>query len=397
MQVMFLEVTLVFSLFIASSQGNNEDESLKRHWMKDPNWKEFDWKKEWSDYKHCKVEKVCPDYDEKCADGVGWPNFTKIMKDIGRNEIEIIDLSSIIPLIRRPPFQNDFTHHDFDQHKSDICHLVIVSNKRNRKNNNDKNCKFWQTQDRCPWIPKSDYEDSAGHSLGSMNFTIDTTEYNCKPMPIECNPDVEEFPTSCLYGPGWKGELKTTVENGQFFIDWTALVQQQSCVEWVTLIDKKTSKSKSIWGTESDVNLPIRYMNKTCDMKIFVYGYKGEGASCYTVEAKVPCEKDKSSECDKESDSPTSNAVKESDSSTSNAVKESDSSTSNAVAISLSVTAVVVIIIIVASIVIIVLKRKSTVDQENSGREQSELNDTYGTYYQVCLIKCLIRIKVLEY
>ena len=178
-------------------------------------------------------------------------------------------------------------------------------------------------------------------------------------MPIECNPDTEEFPTSCFYGPGWKGGLETKTENGQLFIDWTALVQEQSCVEWVTLIDKKTNKSKSIYGTISDVNLPIRYMNKTCDMKIFVFGFKGEGTSCYTVEAKVPCEEDRSSECDKESDS------------------------SNAVAISLSVTAIAVIII-VASIVIVVQKRRRMIAQENSGREQSELNDTYGTYYQVC-------------
>ena len=101
--------------------------------------------------------------------------------------------------------------------------------------------------------------------------------------------------------------LETKTENGQLFIDWTALVQEQSCVEWVTLIDKKTNKSKSIYGTISDVNIPIRYMNKTCDMKIFVFGFKGEGTSCYTVETKVPCEEDRSSECDKQSDTSTSN------------------------------------------------------------------------------------------
>ena len=61
------------------------------------------------------------------------------------------------------------------------------------------------------------------------------------------------------------------------------------------------------------------------------------------------------------------------------------------------VVAAVAVIIIVASIVIVAQKRKRTIDQENSGREHSELNDTYGTYYQVCLIKCLVRITHFKY
>ena len=371
-QAVFLIGTLVIFLFIRSSLGSKADDSLKRKLREDTEWKDFNWDQKWSEYENCEVEKVCPDYNENCADGVAWTSLTATLKGIGKTDIEIIDLSGPLPRFQSLPFQNG-RNVDLDKYKRDYCHLVIVTKDTKDKKGNE--CKVWQTQDRCPWISKSDYEAFFEHSLGSMSFTINTTEYNCEPMPLECNPDTEEYPTSCYYGPGWKGGLKTKTENGQLFIDWTALVQEQSCVEWVTLIDKKTNKSKSIYGTTSDVNIPIRYMNKTCDMKIFVFGFKGEGTSCYAVEAKVPCEEDKSSEC----------AI------------ESDSSTSNAIAISLSVTAVVFIIIF-SSIVIVVQKRKRTIDQENSGRqEQSELNDTYGTYYQVCSIKRLVRITHLKY
>ena len=136
-------VILITSLFIASGLGSNGDDCSKR---KDPNWKEFDWDKKWSEYKNCEVEKVCLDDDEKCKDGVGWTNFTTIVKNMNRTEVEIIDLGRTSPCLQRHPDQNI----DFDQYKSEVCHLAIVTNKGN------ETCKISQTQDRCPWISKSD-------------------------------------------------------------------------------------------------------------------------------------------------------------------------------------------------------------------------------------------------
>lgn len=131
-------------------------------------------------------------------------------------------------------------------------------------------------------------------------------------------------------------------------IDWTSLVKQQSCVEWVHIIDKQTGLSKDFWTPRNDVNMPIEYAKTTCEMNIFIYGHE----KCYSVNTKVPCKKEETKE-------------------------EEKTATFETIGI---VCAVVFPIAVLVLIVTFVVQKK---DWRQNSEQKQELNDQYGRYYQV--------------
>ena len=135
-------------------------------------------------------------------------------------------------------------------------------------------------------------------------------------------------------------------------IDWTSLVKQQSCVEWVHIIDKQTGLSKDFWTPRNDVNMPIEYAKTTCEMNIFIYGHE----KCYSVNTKVPCKKEETKEETKE---------------------EEKTPTLQTIGI---VCAVVFPIAVLVVIVTFVVQKK---DLRQNSEQKQELNDQYGRYYQV--------------
>ena len=195
-----------------------------------------------------------------------------------------------------------------------------------------KDCHVWHTENRCPWEKESKY-----------NQPHDYSSSDCETKIVGNASDIELYTKNCVNGAGWNGELKTAIENGRYMIDWASFVKEPSCVHWVTLVDKQTNKFKEFFATESDVNLPVEYEKSTCDMKIFIQGY----LKCYSVDTKVRCEND-----------------------------ETSMTATIAIAVVVSVAAILTVVI-----VIVVLRKKSRVVREDS-RQNQELNDLYGTYYQ---------------
>ena len=133
-------------------------------------------------------------------------------------------------------------------------------------------------------------------------------------------------------------------------IYWATLVQQPTCVEAVTLIDKKTGMSKEIWTSESEVNFPVEYPKTTCDMKILLYADR----KCFSVDTKVRCEKDG------ETQRQETGALE---------------------MIGIACAVIFSLAFIIGIVVVVVLRRKSRLGRENSVQKQ-ELNDLYGTYYR---------------
>ena len=182
-------------------------------------------------------------------------------------------------------------------------------------------------------------------------------KYRCEHKYEEDEPDFESSPKNCHYGPGWKGRLNTSIEKGKLMIDWTSLVERQHCVHWVTIIDNGTSKSKSVFGTGSDVNLPIQYGNASCHMKIIIVDVE---TKCYTVHLEVPCQ---SEGLEKR--------------------EAHGGTTPNTAGVICYLLFVLSVAAIGAVVVAVVLKRRSRLGKESPRQEKHELNDLYGTYYQV--------------
>ena len=139
-------------------------------------------------------------------------------------------------------------------------------------------------------------------------------------------------------------------------IYWATLVQQPSCVEAVTLIDKKTDMSKEIWTSESEVNFPVEYAKTTCDMKILLYAHR----KCFSVDTKVRCEKDDAETSSGETQTKEMGALE---------------------TFGIACAAILSLGVIIGIVVVVVLRRKSRLGRENSVQKQ-EPNDLYGTYYR---------------
>ena len=205
-------------------------------------------------------------------------------------------------------------------------------------------CHVWLTENLCPWMTQAEYMWT-----NELNYSSVEDKYECEPRIVESDPDIGKYPTSCNFGPGWKGTLKTTIEEGRYMIYWATLVQQPTCVEAVTLIDKKTEMSKEFWTSQSEVNFPVEYAKTTCDMKILIFA----DWKCFSVDTKVRCEKD-------------------------GETKTKETGTLEMFGIASAV--ILSLAVIVGIVVVIVLKRKSKLGRENSVQKQ-ELNNLYGTYY----------------
>jgi len=223
-----------------------------------------------------------------------------------------------------------------DDYRQELCYPAFVIHDKKEK------CRARIAENRCPWITESEYIDYANHNYSSING-----EFQCEPKHVGTEADLGHHPKNCEYGPGWKGILKATNETGRYMIDWTSLVKQQSCVEWVHIIDKQTGLSKDFWTPRNDVNMPIEYAKTTCEMNIFIYGHE----KCYSVDTKVPCKKEEEKE-------------------------EEKTATFETIGI---VCAVVFPIAVLVVIVTFLVQKK---DLRQNSEQKQELNDQYGRYYQ---------------
>ena len=324
---------LLFLVNIINSNTNFENRTNPREGLKtrgltrNKNEATQHWEKvNWEEYKHCKVRQVCRDEVEKCENGVKWKNLAEEFKKSG--QVEIVDISSSKRLVPEHVEQKDI-----EQYRQASCDLAFVtygeeSYGRNYENyggdsgsyyghdfegNNEtvfeenygsgfegnygedfegnygdfgggEDCQVWHTENQCPWMTQAEYTMWAN----GLNYSSMEKEYKCEPQIVGSDPEIGNFPNDCKFGPGWTGTLKTTIEEGRYMIYWAALVQQPSCVEAVTLIDKKTDMSKEFWTSESEVNFPVEYPKTTCDMKILLYAHR----KCFSVNTKVRCEKE---------------------------------------------------------------------------------------------------------
>ena len=306
-----------------------------------------DWKnvtvEEWEKYKTCQVKRVCSGDQETCENGVSWENLTAEIRSA--KKVDIIDVDYF--LVRKLPGPIEV-----DDYRQELCYPAFVIHDKKEK------CRARIAENRCPWITESEYIDYANHNYSSING-----EFQCEPKHVGSEADLGHHPKNCEYGPGWKGILKATNETGRYMIDWTSLVKQQSCVEWVHIIDKQTGLSKDFWTPRNDVNMPIEYAKTTCEMNIFIYGHE----KCYSVNTKVPCKKEETKEETKE---------------------EEKTATFETIGI---VCAVVFPIAVLVVIVTFLVQKK---DWRQNSEQKQELNDQYGRYYQV-IFKMHLLLKLI--
>ena len=302
-----------------------------------------DWKnvtvEEWEKYKTCQVKRVCSGDQETCENGVSWENLTAEIRSA--KDVDIIDVDYF--LVRKLPGPIEV-----DDYRQELCYPAFVIHDKKEK------CRARIAENRCPWITESEYIDYANHNYSSING-----EFQCEPKHVGTEADLGHHPKNCEYGPGWKGILKATNETGRYMIDWTSLVKQQSCVEWVHIIDKQTGLSKDFWTPRNDVNMPIEYAKTTCEMNIFIYGHE----KCYSVNTKVPCKKEETKE-------------------------EEKTATFETIGI---VCAVVFPIAVLVVIFTFLVQKK---DLRQNSEQKQELNDQYGRYYQV-IFKMHLLLKLI--
>ena len=268
-----------------------------------------------------------------------WEKFRNARK------VDILDMDSNVRLVQEPPGEIDI-----EKYRQEICYLSFVTHGRggpggnfenyggNITGNYGENCQVWHTENKCPWITESKYTYYSGHNYSEIDDL-----YNCELKIAKGDPEIGLFPENCMHGPGWKGTVNTSVEEGRYIIYWASLVKHQSCVKSVILIDKKTRKSKDFITTRSDENFPIEYAKTICDMKIFIRGH----LKCYSVETKVRCASDE---------------------------------TGSSVFLGIVIAAILVVLSIVTVVVLIRRKSRVVSARENS-RQEEELNDLYGTYF----------------
>ena len=108
----------------------------------------------------CKAEKVCPDYDQECKDGVSWENLTR--KIVKMNDtVEVVDMTAYPPLIQK---MTGFK--DIEKYKEENCHIAFVALRGKNE------CRVWHTQNWCPWITKLEYNYRWGQSYAETEKKV---------------------------------------------------------------------------------------------------------------------------------------------------------------------------------------------------------------------------------
>ena len=155
----------------------------------------------------------------------------------------------------------NLTQKDIDDLRGQICDMTLVMNQE------QEDCVILWIQNQCEWEPYAEGR-------------------NCSHRTINVE-DEENFPGDCSQGMNWKGTLDTFVEGDSCKLNWTSLVKQPACVQYVKLVDQKTRKMKRFMTTWSDQNFPIEYKENFDKIEIY-----DNWNSCFETNTKAICETD---------------------------------------------------------------------------------------------------------
>ena len=136
------------------------------------------------------------------------------------------------------------------------------------KNQQRQDCVILWIQNQCEWEPYAE-------------------DITCSHRTINVE-DEDNFPGDCSQGMNWKGTLDTFVEGDSCKLNWTSLVKQPACVQYVKLVDQKNKKMKRFMTTWSDQNFPIEYKDNFDKIEI----HDLWTAACFETNTKATCETD---------------------------------------------------------------------------------------------------------
>ena len=230
-----------------------------------------------------------------------------------------------------------------ERQKNEICDLMIVKGMEDIEDT--RNYVRYYTSNRCDWTEVGEKPTEKGSFIRSID----------KPE--------EDFGPDCGLGLGWVGTLETLVEEGEFKINWAALVRRPRCVRSVTLIDEENNLEKTYrttWGDNS--NIPIEYKNCSCKIAMritFVEPVYEEEFARHHILVKpheVRCETGVLCKAKTTTDNDQRSTI---------------------IAVACSIGVIILLIVI-----LILVKKKQGKGGAPQVKENTELNDQYGTYYQ---------------
>ena len=206
--------------------------------------------------KTCQIKEVCPEDSENCGDDkIKWRGIADFLKNSVK--VKILDNTEYHAVsVRRT-----LTQKDIDDLKDHICDMTLV------KNQQRQDCVILWIQNQCEWEPYAE-------------------DITCSHRTINVE-DEDNFPDDCSQGMNWKGTLDTFVEGDSCKLNWTSLVKQPACVQYVKLVDQKTKKMKRFMTTWSDQNFPIEYKENFDKIEIY-----DNWNSCFETNTKATCETD---------------------------------------------------------------------------------------------------------